>query len=451
MLHITFWFFFLLTPIAVWFLLKVAGEKVNQISMLNITTISIYVFSVLGLFPLFYQLDQYRVATGVTNPELVFIVLLCCFTAIVFFLFGAIFIRKVVLLNPIPIVSNDIQPLKRMNYLALIAAFGLVAGVLVLYLSKVDQVAIFVAIKEGAAAATVARSNMGNNFAKYHRYSLIMHDLGLIVTLSFFALWLMKKTFIRLFMLLAAFLISTFVAVMATEKGPFVGLLMALFMVYYLVRKNGFVPKKDIVILGIGVVSILIVFYIYFMGSSSPTAALMSVFSRAFAGSISPAYFYLEYVPHVQDYYWFKTFPNPGHILPYEPVRYTVDIMNWRFPSHVEQGVVGSMPTVFWGEAYLNFGFLGIPIVAFVMGCFVAFISWLISKLQLNAVSIAFTVWMIFHLKKLSATGFSGFLYDFYIVMIGVMVIIILSATSKLELRGQKSKYNCSNKYAAHG
>ncbi|MFP2770644.1 O-antigen polymerase [Oceanisphaera sp. KMM 10153] len=435
MLDVLFWFFFLLTPLVIWFLLKFAGEKVNEISVMNITTVSIYVFSVLGLFPLFYQLDQYRVDTGVTNSKLVFVVLLCCFTAMLFFLLGAIFVRLAIGLRPYPIISSEIQPLKKLNRAALVLAFGVVVAVLALYLCKVGQPAIFVALKEGAAAAAVARSNMGNDFAKYHRYSLIMHDLGTLVTLSFFALWLLEKTFIRLVLFLAAFFVSSFVAVMATEKAPFVGLLMALFMVYYLVRKNGFVPKKDIVLLGVTVVVVLMVFYIYFMGSDSPISALMSVFSRAFAGSIAPAYFYLEYVPHIQDFYWFKTFPNPGHILPFEPVRYTVDIMNWKFPNLVEQGMVGSMPTVFWGEAYLNFGYLGVPIVAFIMGGFVAVVSYFISRLQVNAVSIAFTVWMIFHLKTLAFTGFSGFLYDFYIVGVGLMVLMILTATTKLKLR----------------
>lgn len=432
MLDVAFWVFFLLVPLVVWFLLRMAGEKINQISILNVVALSIYAFSVPGLFPLFYKLDEYRVYTGVTNPELVFIVLLCSFTAIVFFLLGAIFIRRAAGLKPYPVVSAEIKPLDRMNFFALVVAFGVVVAVLALYLMRVEQVALFVALKEGAEAAAFARSEMGNNFPKYHRYSLIMHDLGVVVTLSFFALWLLKKSFVRLALFLVACFISAFIAVMATEKASLVWLFVGMFMVYYVVHKDGFVPRRDVVLLGVVVVFVLFVFNIYFMESDCP---LMSVFSRAFAGSISPAYFYLEYVPRVQDFYWFKTFPNPGGFLPHEPVRYTVEIMNWKFPGNMERGVVGSMPTVFWGEAYLNFGFLGIPVVAFVMGCIVAAISFLVSRLELNAISIGFSTWVILHLKALGMTGFSGFLYDFYLVSISVMVLIMLSATLKLKLR----------------
>lgn len=439
MLVIGFWFFFLLTPLVVWFFLKMAGEKINQISVLNVVVISIYTFSMLGLLPLFYKLDQWRVDTGITSPELVFIVLLCSFTAIVFFLLGAIFFRKATGLKPYPITSAEIKPLERMNLVALLAAFVIVVGVLALYLSKVDQIALFVALKDGAEAAAVARSEMGNNFPKYHRYGLIMHDLGTVVTLSFFALWLLKRGGMQLAFFLIAFSVSAFVAVMATEKASLVWLFVGMFMVYYIVRKNGLVPKKDVFILGVGVVFVLFVFNVYFMESDYP---LMSVFSRAFAGSISPAYFYLQYVPHVHDFYWFKTFPNPGGVLPYEPVRYTVEIMNWKFPGNMERGIVGSMPTVFWGEAYLNFGFSGIPVVAFVMGCIVAMISFLVSKLELNAISVGFTVWVILHLKALGVTGFSGFLYDYYLVVVSVLVLLMLIAGLRFRCDDMKGKDN---------
>lgn len=435
MIDILFWFFYLFTPITTWFLLRVAGERINQVSLLNLTTIAIYVFSVLGLLPLYYQWDRYRYATGVTNPDKVVLVLLCSFTAIVFFLLGAIFIRKVAGMRPLPMASNQIQYLNRENVLGLFLAFGLVAAVLLLYLSKVKGVALFVALREGAAAATVARSEMTNNFPKYHRYSLIMRDLGMLVTLAFFGLWLLRKTFSKLILFLMSFIVSAFAAVMTTEKMPFISLVFGLFMVFFIVRRDGFAPKRALVMLGFATVCVLAVFYMSFMGSSSAWSAIKSLFSRAFSGSISPAYFYLEYVPNVRDFYWFKTFPNPGNILPFAPERYTVDIMNWRFPTHVQQGIVGSMPTVFWGEAYLNFGYPGIPIIAFIMGVYVSFFDYMVTRLQLNPVSIAFYVWLILHIKDLGIGGFSGMLYDFYIVFLGFFVLLILSSDAKLRLR----------------
>ena len=434
MLNLAFLLLFFFTPLMTWYLLRIAGDRINQISALNITTLSIYTFSVIGLFPLFYKMDAYRVAIGITNANLVFVVLLCSTISIFMFLLGAIFVRRVLHWTPYPVLSRKIQPLKQLNHFGPLVFFSIVIVTFLLYLSKIDQIAILVALKEGPEAAVLARSNMGNNFDKLHRYSLILNNLGTLVTLAFFSLWLMKKKFIRFMLFLISFSLSGAVAVMATEKAPFINLLMALFITYYLVKKDGFIPKRHVIIFVLISFLALILFYIYFMGSRDIYSATMSILSRTFSGSIAPAYFYLEYVPHIKDYYWFRTFPNPGGILPFEPVRYTVDIMNHTLPQNLEQGIIGSMPTVFWGEAYLNFGFFGIPIISFIMGCFVATISHLISRIQPNSVSIAFTVWMIFHLKSLSITGFSNYLYDFYIIFITTITLIILSLTTKLKL-----------------
>lgn len=443
MLDILFWALFLLTPLSMFFLLRIAGEKVNQISMVNLVTIALFAFSVLGTLPLFYQLDAYRVATGVTDPELVLTVTFLSCANIIIFLLGVIFVRKVLLLTPVPIVSLQIKKLNKVRFISMLVVLLLVALVLYIYLGKINQVAILVALKDGAGAATLARSKMGNDFSgKYHWYSLVLHDIGTLVTLTFYVSWLLRKRLLNLVLFLIAFSISAFVAVMATAKGPFVGLLMTLFMAHYLTRHNGYVPKKDIIILGVSVVSILVVFYIYFMGSGSAGQALWSVFSRAFAGSISPAYFYLEYFPQHHDFLMGTSFPNPGGVMPYTPFRLTVEIMDWVAPHLSAQGVVGTMPTVFWGEAYANFGYAGIPIVAFIMGVLVAILSYFVSKLELNPLTVAFTVWLIFHLKNLSTTGFSDFLYDFYMIFVSAVVVIVLFTTTKIGIRKYRVNLN---------
>ncbi|MBF4349498.1 oligosaccharide repeat unit polymerase, partial [Vibrio anguillarum] len=117
-----------------------------------------------------------------------------------------------------------------------------------------------------------------------------------------------------------------------------------------------------------------------------------------------------------QEYLLGRSFPNPGGLMPYEPYRYTIEVMNWLFPDLVETGVVGTAPTVFWGEAYANFGPLGIPIVAFIIGCLIALVSYLVSKLEINPLTIGFFVWLILIFKDLSVTGFSDYLYNIYII-----------------------------------
>ncbi len=121
--------------------------------------------------------------------------------------------------------------------------------------------------------------------------------------------------------------------------------------------------------------------------------------------------------------------------MPYEPYSYTIEVMNWMFPRLADSGVVGSMPTVFWGEAYANFGVLGIPTVAFLMGSFVAFVSYVVSRLEINPLTIGFLVWLILAVKDLSVTGFSGYFYSIYIVIVSMVVFLLLLARGFILIR----------------
>ena len=433
MLEIAFLLLFFASPFCMFYLLKIANEKINKISIVNVTAVSIYIFSILGTLPLFFMMDEYRVATGVIDRENVFLTLICSFVNMVFFLSGVIFIRRVLRLKPFPVVSSRISDLSFVQKSISLCFFVFLCLILFIYIKKVGEIALFTAIQQGIAEAAIARSNMGNNLegGGYHWYHLILHNLGFLLTLNFYAIFIKNKNTINLFLFIISFLISSFVATMATEKAAFVGLLMALVMMHYLVKANGLVPKKSLIILGVVIISILVIFYIYFMGSSSVLDAFASIISRAFSGSISPAYFYLQYFPSEQEFLVGGTFPNPGGILPYTPVKYTIDVMNWVFPEMLSGEVVGTMPTVFWGEAYANFGFLGIPVVALIMGVVVAVVSYLFSRLELNTMTAAFFVWLIFHFKTLAITGFSGFLYDFYLVFMSIVLLVVLLGRGK--------------------
>lgn len=416
--------------------LRAAGEYVNQVSLVNVTTVALFVFSVLGTFPLFYFLDEYRYNSGIQDQKLVLTVIFYSSVNIIMFLLGVIFIRKIMGLKPVGFSSRDICGLSRLQVLALIVVFSFCLFVLVNYLAQLDRVAIVVAFTEGVDAAKQARSDMGNSFhGNYHWYKLVMHDVGSFLTFVCFALWLQSRKSTALISFLLTFSYSTFVAIMATEKAPFVWLLIGLFMVYFLVRNDGFVPFRKSIPFALLLIGMLMVFYIFFMGSRDLSTALWSVFSRAFSGSISPAYFYLEFFPAHQDYLYGRTFPNPGGLVPYEPYRYTVEVMNWRFPSLVGSGVVGTAPTVFWGEAYANFGPIGIPIVAFVIGCLVGVVSFLISKVEINAITIGFVVWLILMFKNLSSTGFSVYFYNVYIIFLALLVFLILFARGCIRVR----------------
>ncbi len=442
-ISLLFLFIFVMTPITMVWLLKIAGERASKISIVTVVIYSMYVFSVVGTFPLFFMIDEYRVNIGIVKKDVIVYVLVYSVASIFCLLLGVIFSRRLLKLVPRPILSMEIKSLSPKRMAGLITALLLMCFVLYVYLKKFDSVAILVAVRDSVVDAALARSDMGNNLAGggAHWYTLILSNIGPLVTCAVYAAWLMKKNKIRIIIFGVSLIISSFAAVMATEKAPFINLMTSLLMTYFIIRSDGVVPLSKLLYFGLIALVVLVLFYMLFMGSQKPGDAIQSVVSRAFSGSITPAYFYLEYYPVESGYLYGKTFPNPGGILPFTPENYTVDLMNWVFPELVATGVVGTMPTVFWAEAYVNFGWIGVVVVSFLVGVILSFVLYLVSSLALDPITIALNIWLIDHYKKLSITGFSGYLIDFYFLGVFSLILTLMILTGPIKLKRKKARF----------
>ena len=430
--------FFILFPIIVIMLLQSTGFNILRMGIVQFVVIALFFFAFLGTLPLFFGWDEYRTNVGVTDQFLILKVMLFSGFTMILFIVGAmsanLFSNAPSTLNSF----NNIQ-LNKMENLILFFLLLFVLVVVALYISKISRIALLVSFMDGAQESHIARSSMGNNFSgKYHWYSLIIHDLANVITFSFFATYLLKKEKIHLILFAFSFLVSGFTAVMATQKSPFAWLLIGLFMVYVAARRRGFYPIGKVIISFAFIFSFLALAYIYFMGSSDVGTAFSSVFSRAFAGSIQPAYHYLEFFPAHHDFLYGASLPNPGGILPYQPYALTKEVMNWVHPSGIEKGVVGSMPTVFWGEAYANFGYAGLIVIPFLIGVLVYVVDIFASKIADTPLKIGFYVWLLLHYKKLAITGFSGFVVDFYLVFMLATFLGVLALSNKFRIKTRR-------------
>lgn len=429
-----FVFMFFAFPPLVMLYMHRFGMSIFKISIPTILILSMFAYAYVGLMPLYFGWDQYRYDMGVQDRSLVFQILLMSMWAIVGLLAGFTYARHILKMRTL-VDFDYVRPLRRIEVLPLIGLMGLSYLVLLIYLKQVPQIALFVALSDGASTAShLARSNMGNNFAgKYHWYRLFFSDLFTIVTWSLFSAYLITKRKFTLLLFLTAFAGASFAAVMATEKSPFAQILIGLLLAYALTKLKGKIPIKASIIFFTILFSVLVLFYIFFMGSGNMFSALGSIFSRALAGSIQPAYYYLQYFPAEHDFLVGQSFPNPGGIMPYTPFALTKEIMAWVNPN--SDGIVGSMPTVFWAEAYANFGYLGVLVIPIVIGILVYSFNYYFSKLENTPIKVGFYIWLMLHLKSLSVTGFSGFLYDVFIVAVSIMIFSAIAMGNRWKIR----------------
>ena len=420
--------------------------------------INIFIFSYIGALPLYFGWDEYRAEVGVSDRQLILTV--CLFSTVAMLglmvgyraglrLLGGRKLSSVSTLVPRAASGGELA------WLVILVVFCFL--VLCFYLLKLPEIGINKLVSGDGQGLAMVRSKMTNDFpGKYHWYSVIMHDLFNMVTFALFSAWVLSRKKIVLVLFVIAFVGSGFSAIMGLEKAPFAWLLFGVLLTYCLTSLEGRVPIRALVILStllLVILSFLSVAYISddFVSKSVESVesvesvnkvehAVKLVFSRVFTGSLQPAYHYLEFFPAEHNYLLGKSFPNPAGVIPYESYNLTGEVMNWKYPEIAKTGVVGTMPAVFWGEAYANFGIAGVFIVPVIIGLMLFFVSFFFSEVNNSPLKIGFLVWVILHYKDLSITGFSGHLFDFKLTII--LAVFLLMKLTTIHLNERSSSNN---------
>jgi len=404
------------------------------ISLRKITTPQIFVglsliMSFLGYPILFFQLNEYRKAIGLTDPELIMKATLASGWSII----GVIVIYGLLISlsskssnksvrsekskhDTSNLIAPDIYRSNKVHstfwFIVLIFCFF----VLIAYLSKVQNIALLEAFTGGNVSK--ARSLMTNDFkGSYHWYRLFFYDLSWLSSLALFAGALQSNTR-RVWMLFGlSFFFVSFCLLMTAQKSPVIFYLGTLFLLYSYLKNNGVISIKSLVLLFVTAVMVLVPMYFHFMGSSNPFSALNSIVSRSLTGQLSGAYNYQWIFPEQVDYLSGRSFPNPKGLLPFEHFPLSKEITAIVHPHLMERGIVGSQPTIYWGEVYANFGWIGVFVAPIYVGFFIFFCNWLISIVKDPTMKGTATVWIGFHLGKFAYSGFS---WSFLPVTIGI-------------------------------
>lgn len=420
---LTYFFSFIAVSV---FILTSNKLGLTRFSVISIIFASLFLFSYLGLLPLYFKWDSYRVSLGVNDREQVFLVLIFASTAILLATITYAFLNKL-----IPIsnnfycsqLENDSFLIKLLSILLFILSFVF----LFLYLSKIKEVALIELINGSNKNILKIRSDMTNNFlGKYHWYKLFMIELLQIVSFIFFARLLAKKSLLAAVLFFISFIAAAFSLTMTTEKAPFIYYLAGLFITSSLTLNNGKIPIFKTLVAILCFLFILFFFHMSLNKSLDITSSVKLTFSRLFTGSASPLYFYLDYLKSGKDLIYGFSFPNPRNILPHIPVSISQEIMAWKFPEEFKAGIVGSMPAAFWSEGLLNFGTLGVVVFSILGGALFYFIDLLISFFPKSPHYIGFVSWVFIHYKDVGYAYLSSFIFDFYFIICGLLLLFPL-------------------------
>ena len=439
---------FLVVPVFWFGLLRVSGVRLLIISIPGVLTAAILIYQYIGFPTLFFKLDDYR-AVFIQDRAIIWQMFSWSIYSITMILLGFVAASRKMgplhLRNQYNSFYDSFLLSSFTERLIVYALFGVSVAVLVLYISKVGigNLAVLAAagLVDTDMGSKALRSAMGNAFdGKYHWYRLFMRDFLTIASLAFFAHWLICRKRTPLLIFMASFLIAAFSMLMATEKSPFLWYLISMLLVYAIIKRGGRLSVKLVSVLTPVGLLIIGLMYVNFMGSPNILAGIQSGFSRITTGQMSGLYHYLIIFPDQVDYLLGSSFPNPRGIFPWEPYRLTVEVINIVHPELEAKGIVGSMPTFFWGEMYANFGYLGILVPPFFVGYAVYAINILIFRLPMSPLVLAIFIFILLYIQNITGTGLSGYIInvDGFIMMVFTLVSLGIVGRGVIKFRRER-------------
>lgn len=412
-----FWF-----PALILFLLTQSGYSFKVISIFNVFIFCFLTFSYVGIGILYFGLDPFRASANFSNKFVWIKLYLFTITSVVFLFVGKFFSPSIS-----PLLDNENCERSgfdvRLTFIICIILF-FCCFTIYKYITSVGSVALFIALGLVDGDSAVSRGEMTNAFVGYHYFKFLNQDL--LSLISFIAVSQFVLHGRGFLVCLFAVVVTAFSFVLSTEKAPLMWVLIGFYLVALLSQGKRAISASKLIMPACILVAVSAASYLVFMGISVDRfdVALGSVFSRVFAGSVQPAYYYIQFFTD-NDFLLGRSFPNPGGVLPFVNFNLTQVIYEYANPTAASAGIAGSMPVVFWGEAFANFGFFGVVVVSFLVGCFLGSVDRLFNLVNGDEITIALYVWSILHFKDFAVTGFSQYLADTYLIGIVVVVVIM--------------------------
>jgi hypothetical protein len=435
-------------PVFWYILLQRAGLSFFRVSIPSFLIVLIVLQQYLGLPALYFELDSYR-ANLVGSRDNTLTIFFYTSAVITIILFGFIAAKTTMGNIDSPHMFNSYHecavaaPKRELSWIVFLFAVGGLVLIRYIQVLGFDNIALFAALGENMEQMEIylLRSRMGNDFqGSHHWYRLFMIDILTLSSLSLYANYLVQSGRANLLLFGLSFIAVSLSTLVATEKAPFLWFLVSLYLVRVLLLFNGLIPVRKLPALIVPIFVLVSVLYVLFMGAEDSAEAFSHGLSRGFLGSIAPLGAYLDTFPDKVDFLYGRSFANPGEIFPFEHYRLTVEINKLLKPELAALGIVGTSPTIFWGETHANFGFGGSVVFSFLIGFGVYAVASLIARLHPSPIVVGLTVWGALFFSKLSVTSVSNYIppTSFLILVSISLVGLFISGQGKIRFAGRR-------------
>lgn len=256
------------------------------------------------------------------------------------------------------------------NKLIFVIIVLIVITISMIYLMKVPSIPLKDLFFSDNKVLEIAKSRelATTSFAgKYHRYSFFFRIILPFLSLASLAAAFQKKDFFWKTAFGFLFLFSVFMQIVDLQKSPVLFYLISVVFLYFILNKKVDFKKMFITILFF--IIILIIMYSTIMGlSERGTGYVMQIIvRRLFISQTLGNYTAFRVIPIKQDFLFGLSFPNPAGIFPFEHF----EVIKFIFNETYGYGrfIVGTAPTPYFIEFYMNFGYFAM-IISMLLGAF---------------------------------------------------------------------------------
>lgn len=221
--------------------------------------------------------------------------------------------------------------------------------------------------------------------------------------------------------------LSIFALTYNLAKAPL--LVYILGFIFLKVIIKGKINIKGIIKYVVMVIVLIGIFYIFIMNYKERFLDINSgPLGRILLGQITGLYFHFVYFPDVVPFLHGRSFPSfISELFGYESVRSARIVMELVNPRGVELGTAGVMNTLFIGEAYANFGWIGVFFGIIYVGLFIQLMYIIFMRLPKNPITIALFAYYSYSLPLTG--GFFDFIYNpgMFITLIIILFFYIIA------------------------
>jgi len=420
------------------FLFRRASGTLN-IGKINVVSYTYYLFLVqtfLGTVLIALGFDKHYTLQKLTSPQssntVTFYVVMSTMLLLPLVMLAAYRIARI---NPSEAYDRYLKaPVKmwdddRPLFVFVCVGGGICLLLLAVFLFKIGYIPLLAMIKtpEGLNLAT-ERVRVGRItvISEQVRNILILQFIPLVSYITFsFALSTRRQKWILLaFLFFAA---SVITKTYNFSKAPIVFHLF-IYVLIYLYYKGGIKWQYVLVFVAL-MAGVMVLLYLALGYQDSFLDLYNGIFGRTIFTQVGTLTYNFDLFPAVFPFLHGRSFA--ASILPVlgmksgDYLRSAKLIMDFYGSDKVYDGTAGVMNSVFLGEAYANFGYIGIVFSIVWVGAVLALLFILMVKLQKNPVTITMTAVLASKVALMSQGGFTDFIYnaDLIITLVGMLVL----------------------------